>query len=80
MNLKKQFIMQVEKDDTNKGCYMVSIRGDSDRNLHLVGIPLRGVSKREATEALRPLRYAFEYGLGAAVSVQRNIEFEVKDG
>jgi hypothetical protein len=79
LNLEKQFIVRVEKDDKDKFCHMVAIRDDSDRNLHLVGVPLRGATKREATEALQSIRFAFEYGLGAALSVQRNIEFEVRE-
>ena len=58
-----KFTIAVERDNSETNCFMIVIR---DEESDICGIPLRGVSKREATEMLHPCLYAFEYGIGAS--------------
>lgn len=61
------YVLKVEDDPERAGFFMVAIyRKDDTNKQRLVGIPLRGVPKEVAKSVQRPLKFAFEYGVGAA--------------
>jgi hypothetical protein len=55
----KEYTIAIRPDDVDKKFSMVCIFDDKDR---LVGIPARGLTKKEAQKMLRPLLYSFRYG------------------
>jgi len=57
-----KFTCTIEHDNKDEGCFMVVFRNPEDSN-RIVGIPMRGVTKKEADAAKNPLIYAFEFGL-----------------
>ena len=70
-----EFTIAVRHDDIEKNCFMVVITFEDGS----IRIPLRGVSKREATEALKPLKYAFDYGLEAGLGLLHGVRASIEE-
>lgn len=65
----KRCSFKVEPDEVEPGRFKVVIYGD-DR---VIGVPLRGATKKAATASAPSLRYAFEYGWSACDSHARDV-------
>lgn len=63
-----KYLLEVEKDDLDKGMFMVCIFKKRSGERELLGIPLRNATQKECKEQIESLRFAFEYGLRAAYS------------
>ena len=65
----KRCSFRIEPDEVEDGRFKVVIYGD-DR---VIGVPLRGATKKAATDAAPALRIAFEYGWTACDSHARDV-------
>lgn len=61
-----KYKLTVEADDVLRGKSMVVIWREHLTHRTRVGIPLRGVDYKEATDRVASLHYAFEYGMNEA--------------
>lgn len=63
----KVYDVRVEQDDIAPGRWMVVLYSEKK----IIGVPLRGASRKQADDSLEPVRYAFEFGWLACDSTTR---------